>query len=63
MSAKECLEHSWLAQHTENMSRVALSTEKLKKFLVRRKWQVIKLKSEFKRNNIFVFVIEMIINF
>ncbi|XP_033210455.1 titin homolog isoform X2 [Belonocnema kinseyi] len=39
MSAKECLEHSWLAQHTENMSRVALSTEKLKKFLVRRKWQ------------------------
>ncbi|XP_051161896.1 titin homolog isoform X2 [Leptopilina boulardi] len=39
MSAKECLEHSWLAQHTENMSQVALSTEKLKKFLVRRKWQ------------------------
>ncbi|KAJ8687536.1 hypothetical protein QAD02_023330 [Eretmocerus hayati] len=39
MSAKQCLGHSWLAQHTENMSRVALSTDKLKKFIVRRKWQ------------------------
>ncbi|XP_031789478.1 titin homolog isoform X2 [Nasonia vitripennis] len=39
MSAKQCLSHSWLAQHTENMSRVALPTDKLKKFIVRRKWQ------------------------
>ncbi|XP_058807501.1 titin homolog [Phymastichus coffea] len=39
MSAKQCLSHSWLAQHTENMSQVALPTDKLKKFIVRRKWQ------------------------
>lgn len=40
MSAKECLEHPWLAQCAERMSRVALPTDKLKKFIVRRKWQV-----------------------
>ncbi|XP_011495829.1 PREDICTED: myosin light chain kinase, smooth muscle-like [Ceratosolen solmsi marchali] len=43
MSAKQCLSHSWLAQHTENMSRVALPTDKLKKFIVRRKWQPIRI--------------------
>lgn len=40
MSAKECLKHPWLAQRAESMSRVALPTDKLKKFIVRRKWQV-----------------------
>ncbi|KAG7188122.1 hypothetical protein KM043_015967 [Ampulex compressa] len=39
MSARQCLEHPWMAQHAEAMSRVALSTDKLKKFIVRRKWQ------------------------
>ncbi|CAK9829518.1 Myosin light chain kinase, smooth muscle [Anthophora retusa] len=39
MSARQCLEHSWMAQHAEAMSRIALPTEKLKKFIVRRKWQ------------------------
>ncbi|XP_043500905.1 titin homolog [Polistes fuscatus] len=39
MSARQCLEHPWMVQHTENMSRVALPTDKLKKFIVRRKWQ------------------------
>ncbi|XP_014296942.2 titin isoform X1 [Microplitis demolitor] len=39
MSAKECLKHPWLAQRAESMSRVALPTDKLKKFIVRRKWQ------------------------
>ncbi|OAD58520.1 Myosin light chain kinase, smooth muscle [Eufriesea mexicana] len=39
MSARECLEHPWMAQHAEAMSRIALPTEKLKKFIVRRKWQ------------------------
>lgn len=29
-----------MAQHAEAMSRIALPTEKLKKFIVRRKWQV-----------------------
>lgn len=40
MSARECLESAWLAQHNENMSNVKLKTEKLKKFIIRRKWQV-----------------------
>lgn len=39
MSARQCLEHRWMAQHAEAMSRIALPTEKLKKFIVRRKWQ------------------------
>ncbi|KAF3430272.1 hypothetical protein E2986_13222 [Frieseomelitta varia] len=39
MSARQCLEHPWMAQHAEAMSRIALPTEKLKKFIVRRKWQ------------------------
>ncbi|XP_043286606.1 titin homolog isoform X2 [Venturia canescens] len=39
MSAKQCLEHPWLAQQAECMSSVALPTDKLKKFIVRRKWQ------------------------
>ncbi|XP_078043308.1 myosin light chain kinase, smooth muscle-like isoform X2 [Augochlora pura] len=40
MSARKCLKHPWMAQHTEAMSRIALPTEKLKKFIVRRKWQI-----------------------
>ncbi|KAK0181087.1 hypothetical protein PV327_003402 [Microctonus hyperodae] len=39
MSATDCLKHPWLAQHDESMSRVVLPTDKLKKFIVRRKWQ------------------------
>ncbi|EFN64027.1 Myosin light chain kinase, smooth muscle [Camponotus floridanus] len=39
MSATQCLEHPWLAQHAATMSRIALPTEKLKKFIIRRKWQ------------------------
>lgn len=39
MSARQCLEHPWMAQHAETMSRIALPTDKLKKFIVRRKWQ------------------------
>ncbi|XP_011632760.1 titin-like [Pogonomyrmex barbatus] len=39
MSATQCLEHPWMVQHTAAMSRVVLPTEKLKKFIIRRKWQ------------------------
>ncbi|XP_011315208.1 uncharacterized protein [Fopius arisanus] len=39
LSAKDCLEHPWLAQCAENMNRVVLPTDKLKNFIVRRKWQ------------------------
>uniref|UniRef100_A0A0C9RSK3 MYLK_7 protein n=1 Tax=Fopius arisanus TaxID=64838 RepID=A0A0C9RSK3_9HYME len=40
LSAKDCLEHPWLAQCAENMNRVVLPTDKLKNFIVRRKWQI-----------------------
>jgi serine/threonine protein kinase len=40
LTAKECLETPWLSQKTDNISNVALSTDKLKKFIIRRKWQV-----------------------
>ncbi|KAL6428697.1 hypothetical protein ACFW04_007942 [Cataglyphis niger] len=39
MSATQCLEHPWIAQHITTMSRIVLPTEKLKKFIIRRKWQ------------------------
>nr|CAD7199155.1 unnamed protein product [Timema douglasi] len=39
LTASECLQHAWLAQHHDNMSCVKLSTDKLKKFIIRRKWQ------------------------
>ncbi|XP_071646927.1 uncharacterized protein [Temnothorax longispinosus] len=39
MSAIQCLEHPWMVQHATAMSRVVLPTEKLKKFIIRRKWQ------------------------
>jgi len=40
MTARECLQHTWLAQHDEKMSCVKLCTDKLKKFIIRRKWQL-----------------------
>ncbi|PNF38135.1 hypothetical protein B7P43_G14603, partial [Cryptotermes secundus] len=40
LTARECLHHTWLAQHDEKMSCVRLSTDKLKKFIIRRKWQL-----------------------
>lgn len=40
LSAKECLETPWLTQKTDNISTKALCTDKLKKFIIRRKWQL-----------------------
>lgn len=38
-SAHDCLESTWLSKHDKDGAKV-LSTDKLKKFIVRRKWQV-----------------------
>ncbi|XP_066996546.2 titin homolog isoform X2 [Anabrus simplex] len=46
LTAKECLQHIWLAQHDDSMSCVKLSTDKLKKFIIRRKWQLNVLKRQ-----------------
>lgn len=40
LTARQCLEHPWLAQQPASMSCIALSTDKLKKFIIRRKWQL-----------------------
>lgn len=39
MSAEECLKHPWLAT-VRLVQKRPLSTEKLKRFIIRRKWQV-----------------------
>lgn len=40
MNAKQCLDSTWLTQHNESISNTKLCTDKLKKFIIRRKWQV-----------------------
>lgn len=40
MNAKQCLESKWLQPHNDFMGNTKLCTDKLKKFIIRRKWQV-----------------------
>lgn len=40
LSADACLQHKWLAQAKQTMKSVKLPTDRLKKFIIRRKWQV-----------------------
>lgn len=40
LTAQECLISQWLSQQNENMSKIKICTDKLKKFIIRRKWQV-----------------------
>ncbi|XP_046632684.1 titin homolog isoform X7 [Daphnia pulicaria] len=40
LSAETCLQHKWLAQAKQTMNSVKLPTDRLKKFIIRRKWQV-----------------------
>ncbi|XP_065350382.1 titin homolog isoform X17 [Cloeon dipterum] len=39
LTAAECLTHKWLAHQNKTKQYVTLSTDKLKKFIIRRKWQ------------------------
>ncbi|XP_034142502.1 muscle M-line assembly protein unc-89 isoform X4 [Drosophila guanche] len=40
LTAKQCLESEWLCQrHDDNLSNNKICTDKLKKFIIRRKWQ------------------------
>ncbi|XP_047115600.1 myosin light chain kinase, smooth muscle-like [Schistocerca piceifrons] len=39
LTAEQCLQHRWLTQMTDAISCVRLCTDKLKKFIIRRKWQ------------------------
>lgn len=40
LTARECLSFCWLAQKNESLANVKICTDKLKKFIIRRKWQV-----------------------
>lgn len=41
LSAKQCLESTWLSQQNDvSSSKIRICTDKLKKFIIRRKWQV-----------------------
>lgn len=41
LTAKECLESTWLShQNDDTSSKIRICTDKLKKFIIRRKWQV-----------------------
>lgn len=40
LTALQCLECNWLTQESGNLSSVKICTDKLKKFVIRRKWQV-----------------------
>ncbi|XP_045034081.1 myosin light chain kinase, smooth muscle isoform X2 [Daphnia magna] len=39
LSAEACLQHQWLAQAKHAMNSIKLPTDRLKKFIIRRKWQ------------------------
>lgn len=40
LTASECLKFAWLSLDNDNKSSVKICTDKLKKFVIRRKWQV-----------------------
>lgn len=40
MTAKDCLNFRWLTVDNEESNNIKICTDKLKKFIIRRKWQV-----------------------
>lgn len=40
LTATQCLASKWLTQQNEDSSKIRICTDKLKKFIIRRKWQV-----------------------
>lgn len=39
LTSSQCLQHPWLTQHEGTMNKRVIPTDKLKKFIIRRKWQ------------------------
>ena len=62
MNAKKCLDSSWLTQHNELISNTKLCTDKLKKFIIRRKWQVRKSRLTIDLNSCSLLLLFFIIN-
>lgn len=40
LTCAQCFEHTWLKQDTNTMKAKKLSKERMKKYILRRKWQV-----------------------
>lgn len=40
LTCAQCLENKWLKQDTKNMEAKQLSKERMKKYILRRRWQV-----------------------
>lgn len=40
LTASQCLQNKWMMSDHEKKMETILSTDKLKKFIIRRKWQV-----------------------
>lgn len=42
LTAEQCLATKWLTEQNEEFNKIPICTDKLKKFIIRRKWQVSK---------------------
>ena len=42
LNCTQCLQHPWLMKDTKNMEAKKLSKDRMKKYMARRKWQVMK---------------------
>lgn len=64
LTAKKCLDTKWLLQPDESLSNVKICTDKLKKFIIRRKWQVsVAFDLNRRKSVLFVFVPPIFTNF
>lgn len=51
LTAEQCLQSTWLSeQNDKTSSKIRICTDKLKKFIIRRKWQVCLLIEVFTSN-------------
>lgn len=56
LSTKQCLESIWLShENDDSSSKIRICTEKLKKFIIRRKWQVCTFEQTYWRHFIMSF--------
>lgn len=46
LTCAQCYEHAWLKQDTNTMKTTKLSKERMKKYILRRKWQVTNIKHD-----------------
>lgn len=57
LTAEQCLASTWLTQQNELYSKIPICTDKLKKFIIRRKWQVTYMLCVFCAHSLFFAVV------